>query len=122
VFNMLLQVSHFLHIIYVLTLIFFAVKYHNFTTLRTLVRCPRAHHRAVWSALSGVTAYRSEPCALTLLHVSGTIQSSQKALLKHNMAAIKNDHSSMYGVCGAYCDHLWGQQLQEPTGKNQEQR
>ena len=66
-----------------------AVKYHNVSTLVTMVRCSRAHYRAVWSALTGVVAYKSEPCTLALLHVAGTIQSSQRALLKHNMATLK---------------------------------
>lgn len=65
------------------------VKYHNVLTFITIVRCPRQHYCAVWSALSGITAYKKEPCALSLLHLSGTIQSSQRYLVKHNAKGLK---------------------------------
>lgn len=65
------------------------VKYHNLSTLVTIVRCARAHHRAVWSALCGTVSYNKQPCTLSLLHLAGTIQSSQRTLVKHNLAAIK---------------------------------
>lgn len=80
-----------------------AVKYHNVSTLISIVRCPRAQHRAVWSALCGVTSYKKEPCSLSLLHLAGTIRSAQKVLVKHNTALIMEElshtkHSEHYVV------------------------
>lgn len=75
-------------------LIFDTVKYHNVSTLMTILRCPRAHYKAVWSALSGVTAYKKEPCSLSVVHLAGTIQSAQKALVKHNLSLLKKEQSA----------------------------
>ncbi len=73
---------------------FDAVKYHNVLTLMTILRCPRAHHEAVWSALSGVTAFKKEPCSLLVVHVAGTIRSAQQALVQHNLALLKKELST----------------------------
>ena len=70
------------------------MKYLNVSTLVTILRCPRAHYRAVWSSLSTITSYKGEPCTLIVLHLGGTIQSSQKALVKHNAAVLKREVSS----------------------------
>lgn len=79
-----------------------SVKYLNVSTLVTILRCPRAHHRAVWSALTAITSYHGEPCTLTLLHLGGTIQSTQKALIRYNTVTLKKamhcatSHSKLY--------------------------
>lgn len=36
-----------------------------------IVRCPRAHHRAVWSAIATITTLQGTPCSVTLKHLGG---------------------------------------------------
>lgn len=69
----------------------YAVKYHNVSTLMTILRCPRAHYKAVWSALSGITTFKKEPCSLSVVHLAGTIRSVQQALVQRNLALLKKE-------------------------------
>ena len=43
----------------------------NILTRVAIIRCPRAHHRAVWSAISTITNIDKVPCAINMLHVGG---------------------------------------------------
>ena len=65
------------------------VKYLNAITRVFILRCPRDHHKAVWSALTTITSLKKVPCAAHVLHVGGTIRSCQRALVKHNQIKLK---------------------------------
>ena len=43
----------------------------NVLTRVAIIRCPRAHHRAIWSAVSTITNIEKIPCAINMLHVGG---------------------------------------------------
>ena len=77
------------------------VKYFNAVTRVLIVRCPRDHHKAVWSALTTITSLNKTPCATRMVHVGGTIRSCQRALVKHNQQKLKKmiDTTSNPGVC-----------------------
>ena len=65
------------------------IKYLNAVTRVMMIRCPRDHHRGVWSALTTITSLKGVPCAVHMLHVGGTIKSCQRALVKHNQHKLK---------------------------------
>lgn len=65
------------------------VKYLNAVTRVLMVRSPRGHHKAVWSAMTTITSLKGVPCAIHMLHVGGTIRSCQRALVKHNQLKLK---------------------------------
>ena len=65
------------------------IKYLNAVTRVMMIRCPRDHHKGVWSALTTITSLKGVPCAVHMLHVGGTIKSCQRALVKHNQHKLK---------------------------------
>lgn len=65
------------------------IKYMNAVTRVLILRCPRDHHKAVWSALTTITSLKQTSCAVHVVHVGGTIRSCQRALVKHNQHKLK---------------------------------
>lgn len=65
------------------------IKYLNAVTRVMIMRCPRDHHKGVWSALTTITCLNKIPCAAHVIHVGGTIRSCQRALVKHNQLKLK---------------------------------
>ncbi len=66
-----------------------AVKYLNVLTRVLILRCPRAHHRSVWGAVSTITQLNSTLCAFRLLHLAGTIRSCQRHLVNHHRTQLR---------------------------------
>lgn len=61
-----------------------SVKYLNVLTGVAIIRCPSAHHRSVWAAISSITSLQGTPCSISLIHLGGTIRSCQRHLVIYN--------------------------------------
>ncbi|XP_028400743.1 ribonuclease P/MRP protein subunit POP5-like [Dendronephthya gigantea] len=62
----------------------FKVKYVNPFTGVVFVKCSRDYFRMLWHAATFVKEINARQCSINTLHLSGTINSCQRFLIKHN--------------------------------------
>lgn len=66
-----------------------ATRYFNAHTQIMLLRVSRDHYEALWSAMTLMSSFNQRPCLFRVIHLSGTIRSSQKHLLAFQQRALK---------------------------------
>jgi len=64
-------------------------RYFNAHTNIMLLRVSRDHYETLWSSMTLMSSFDRRPCALRVVHLSGTIRSSQKHLLAFQQRALK---------------------------------
>lgn len=71
------------------------MKYFSPATSTAIVRCPRAHYRLIWAALTFINRIPLSkkhpefvPCVFQVVRVSGTIKKSEEEAIKRARAAI----------------------------------
>ncbi|KAI9732325.1 MAG: hypothetical protein M1834_001532 [Cirrosporium novae-zelandiae] len=72
------------------------IKYLSPATSTVIIRCPRAHYRLVWAALSYITKLpdlsrkrgEERPCVIQVVRVSGTIRKAEEEATRRARAAV----------------------------------
>lgn len=54
------------------------MKYFSPTTSTGILRCPREHHRLVWTALTFIKEILGKPVVIRVVRVSGTIKKAEQ--------------------------------------------
>jgi ribonuclease P/MRP protein subunit POP5 len=62
-----------------------SIKYWNPDTGMLIIRVARDHFRQGWFAVTSITEIKDRRCALTCMHVGGTIRVVKKTLLRYQL-------------------------------------
>lgn len=76
------------------------VKYFSPLTNLGIVRIGRDHHRMLWAALTFMNSLKKLSCCIRVIHLGGTIKSTQKQAIEYNKRKIKelNDANKLRGM------------------------
>lgn len=100
-----------------------AVKYFSSATSTAIIRCPRAHYRLAWAALTFVTelpgvnkGVAGKECVLRVVRVSGTIKKVEEEAVRRarRIVAAVQAHDGGAGVLEAVFGAQNGEDIEDP--------